>query len=118
MPILGMCASSVYRVGFLSRVISLRTWLSVRGSTGETLPLDEAEALDSRKSRVASQMTHGTRPAPTQTQAQAQARIHSTDTDTDTRQPNLTKRQTNRHWHQCQAESLSVCLLAKVRDLP
>lgn len=68
-------------MGFLSRVISLRTLLNVRGSIAETTA-DEAEALDSRKSQLSSRKPDDTWHAPS-------ADIDTdtvTDTDTDTRQ--------------------------------
>jgi len=54
----------------------------VRGSIGETA--DEAEALDSRKSRVASRKPDDTWHAP------------SADTDTDTRQQKIYKKYKNK----------------------
>lgn len=70
-------------MGFLSRVISLRTLLNVRGSIAETTA-DEAEALDSRKSQLSSREPDDTWHAPsadTDTDT-----VTVTDTDTDTRQ--------------------------------
>jgi len=72
-------------VGFLSRVISLRTLLNVRGSIAETTA-DEAEALDSRKSQLSSRKPDDTWHAPSADTDTDTDTDTVTDTDTDTRQ--------------------------------
>jgi len=72
-------------VGFLSRVISLRTLLNVRGSIAETTA-DEAEALDSRKSQLSSRKPDDTWHAPSADTDTDTDTVTVTDTDTDTRQ--------------------------------